>query len=302
MSLEFFDIIAYLEDREVDYWLEGTNCHAGWVNINCPFCDDPSNHCGIHIDRKAVNCWRCGRHKLYEVIMYIDDCSKGQALHTIDYEYQNLEIQTVTTPPKPRVHTSFEYKDIMPTGCLEVLPQIHKDYLIKRGFDPDFIVKAYKVRGCYNIGRYKYRLIIPVIYNGWIVNYIARDVTNRHKTRYKTCPDSEALVPLEDLFYNLDTVEDKAVLVEGVFDVWRIGPGAIASFGIQLSNSQLDQLSDLKKLTILFDSDAKETADSLAEQLVPYINDISVIYLKEGHDPADLDETDVNNLRKDFLS
>ena len=46
--MQNFDIISYLENRGVSYWTEGKNVTDGWVNINCPFSPDPSNHLGIN--------------------------------------------------------------------------------------------------------------------------------------------------------------------------------------------------------------------------------------------------------------
>lgn len=303
MSQDLFDIIAYLEDRDIEYWLEGPNCSEGWVNIQCPFCDDHSNHCGIHLDTKAVHCWRCGKHKFYKLIMEIDGCSKKQAIYLINNEYQTASPNKYPSKSiKQPVFKIDKTKDILPKECTDELPDLHRRYLKSRGFDPDFLVKAYHIKACYNIGKYKFRLIVPIFYQGYIVNFIARDVTGQQRDRYRACPDSQALIPLEHLIYNIDNARDKVILVEGVFDVWRIGPGAVASFGIQLTDSQLRQLTEFDQVTILFDSDAKDQADNLANQLAPYVSKLSVLYLKEGFDPADLSQDEVLQLRKEYLT
>ena len=60
MNFQDFDIINYLENREIDYHKAGEkNVGKGWININCPFCDDPSWHLGINLKSKFFNCYIC---------------------------------------------------------------------------------------------------------------------------------------------------------------------------------------------------------------------------------------------------
>ena len=82
MNIQDFDIIAYLESREVEYHTSGKNVTSGWIEINCPFCfpEDPSWHLGINLDTKLYNCYICGnKGSPINLIMEIDQCSFPKA-------------------------------------------------------------------------------------------------------------------------------------------------------------------------------------------------------------------------------
>ncbi len=58
-----FDIIQFLEDHNIPY-----DNNKEWINIQCPFCTDTEEHLGIHLKQGSINCWKCGTHKLPELI------------------------------------------------------------------------------------------------------------------------------------------------------------------------------------------------------------------------------------------
>ena len=78
MSIRNFDIIAYLENRNIPYKSCGKNVSEGWIGIHCPFpfCSDPSTHLGINLSSKAVNCWICGGHSLYDLLFLLEGGEK----------------------------------------------------------------------------------------------------------------------------------------------------------------------------------------------------------------------------------
>ena len=60
MSFEAFDIVAYLDEKGIEYVTEGKNVSAGWIGLQCPYCSDQSNHLGVCLDGKGFSCFRCG--------------------------------------------------------------------------------------------------------------------------------------------------------------------------------------------------------------------------------------------------
>jgi hypothetical protein len=87
-----FDAQQMLQDYQIPYWTEGKNCNPGFININCPFCNDHSNHGGFNIQNEYYNCWLCGWYPLIKVIQTVIGCNY-QTAHNIKEEYATNQIQ-----------------------------------------------------------------------------------------------------------------------------------------------------------------------------------------------------------------
>jgi len=71
--------LALLDRLEVQYITEGPNCKRGWVNVRCPFCDDPSEHLGMNLETGAFNCWRCGKKVKSAALAKVAGISQAEA-------------------------------------------------------------------------------------------------------------------------------------------------------------------------------------------------------------------------------
>jgi DNA primase len=289
--LQNFDIIRYLEDKRIDYQTEGKNTTLGWVEVNCPFCPDPSRHLGISPD-KLISCWKCSvKGTVLKYIQEVEKCSYNYAQKIVD-KYQDRNIKV----PKER-RTS----DLVKLPSLATpLQSMHRNYLIKRKFDPDYLEKKYDLLGCAEVGDYKFRIIVPVYLHNRLVTFLARSIFEGLKEPYKNAPVEESVIPIKSAVYNLDSVRNNVVIVEGVTDVWRIGEGAVATFGKKYTKNQLVHFSGIKRAFILYDSDAQKEADKLAYDLSAIVKEVEILTLSEG-DPADLSEEDVKKLRSDLF-
>jgi len=303
LLIESFDIIAFFENRGISYFTEDTNCSDGWVNIQCPFCDDHSNHLGIAIDTKKVHCWRCGKHSLFDLIKEIDGIYSSHHVYRVLKEFKGdiNDIIVKSTVKENKLASTFNF----PKEFSKKFPPIAIDYLKSRNFVPvEYYINKYDLYwGGSIVGNFKYRIIFPVKVNGSIVSFVGRDVTDILEPRYKNCPKVLSTIAIENTFFNVDNCfGNKVILVEGPFDVMRIGDGCIGSFGIQLSDSQIKFLSsNYDEVTIVFDSDAIEVAKFVANQIGPFLNKVRVIHLEKGFDPATLPDEDINILRRKFL-
>jgi DNA primase len=105
------------------------------------------------------------------------------------------------------------------------------------------------------------------------------------------------------ILYNLDTVKSSMIIVEGIFDVWRIGDGAVASFGITYTLEQIILITLIKpsRVFIMFDSEpqAQRNAEKLGSALSSLGMKTEVITPSHG-DPCDLTDSEVLSLRKEF--
>jgi DNA primase len=298
--IDLFDPIAYFEDRDIEYHTEGKNVSRGWVNIPCPFCDDPSWHCGINLESNLFHCWICGeRGSVVKLIRQIEGCCSwtqaelilGRFLTGSDIgAYKGIGREEI-------VDSRVSDKGLWPELAQD-LASIHRRYLQNRGFDPDRLIEKYHLRGCLGTGPYKFRIIVPVFLGGQMVSFVARDVTGKQEPKYLACPDNRGIIPLRQTLYNIDTVTNRVVIVEGITDVWRIGDGAVATLGQAFTQEQVRLLvgRGVRGALVLFDSDAEERARQLAAQLSGFLpTDIGL--LDEG-DPCDMDDESLREIRR----
>lgn len=293
-----FDPIQYLQDFGIQYATEGKDCSPGWVNISCPLCPDgdPETHGGFRLTSPGYHCWRCGWHSIENVIMAIETCSYTQACkRLLDYESPGIiGIEKIILPKK----STLEW----PKG-VGAMTKMHFDYLSSRDFNPLQLQEKYHLLGGGPYGDYKYRLIIPIIVDGQTVSFQGRDVTNTQELRYKACKKENEVVDHKNVLYNVDNAGDTAIIVEGVFDAWRLGDGAVATFGTAVRRHQvLEIIRRFKKVFVLFDPEppAQQKARELALELNIHI-EASNIRLRTKGDPAKLPQDKANELKHALL-
>ena len=297
MKNESFDLLRYLEDRGIDYTESGKNVSSGWIGTNCLFCDDPSNHLGINTQSKTYSCFICGaKGNLPKLIQEIEQCGSKKAYQIID-QFQDKTLQYLDQPERK----SGSRVDL-PKGCTKELPGIFQNYFQERGFDAEKLIQKYDLYCCYITSdqKFKYRIIAPVYQENELVTYVGRDVTHSAKNKYQNCPSEKCIKNIKDCLYNIDSVHKKAIVVEGIFDVWRLGDGAVATFGTQFTKQQISLLAGLDEVFILFDSDAVSMSHRLAGELSGIVKHVEVIELEQG-DPAELTEQEAIVLKQELF-
>jgi DNA primase len=301
INLDYFDVEAYLESRGIAYSTTGNNVSSGWVGIQCPFCDDQSNHLGINLNSKALSCFKCPvKGTIVKLIMKIENISFPQAVEVVE-EFTDIRGSIdKRTLHSEAVSQSVRSIDLSEFGIVDLMKAQEK-YLIKRRFDPELIKKKYKVMSGGIVHKYKHRIIIP-FYNkyGKILTFQSRDTTGKAQVAYMSLAPKDSVRNIKSLLYNIDTVEDTAIIVEGIFDCWRIGDGAVPILGIRYKHAQLKRLSNLQRCFILFDQGAEERAEELGNALSAFVPSVEMLFLPEG-DPADLSEDDAKNIRKEIF-
>lgn len=300
IDLDLISIIDFLEDRGVDYSTAGTkNVSAGWIGTSCLFCGDRSNHLGINLENNLISCFKCGKKgSILNLIQEVDRCSyrkaKETALKFVCSDFSHLI-------KKERNHAE---TTMFPAGTSSNFLPIHDAYLMKRRYDRKFLEHKYDIQA---IGPtcddWKFRVLIPVYLNHDIVTYVARDVSGKAEIPYKNCPAEKCVMQVKDVLYGIDNVKEggTGIIVEGLFDAWRIGTGALCSFGTQYTANQLALLANkrLSKVCVMFDQDATSKGRELAHTVSSVVSDVELILLDEG-DPDDLTEDEVWQLRRDL--
>lgn len=293
-----FNAVNFLNDYNISISDSGKNTQRGWINIQCPFCGDDINHGGINLKNNYYNCWRCGWHPLPELISNLIDCSIKEAKRIMLYYSKKSRNIKKEKENKKAQFIKF------PEGSGE-LKKAHRDYLVQRNFDPDKLIKGYSLKGTGHIGNYKFRIIAPIYFNGKMVSYQGRDITNKSPVRYKACSKQKEIIHHKNILYNFDNAVSykKCVLVEGITDVWRLGPGAIGTFGTSVTAPQKLLLKEFEQVYILYDNEeeAIKKAKMLSTELQSLGVDVYVINYDGANDPSELSQDDANYFMGDIM-
>lgn len=282
------DLIELFEENGVQVWRRGKNVSYGWIGIQCVFCDDQSNHLGINLRNYDCRCWKCGKHKFSDVLRETLDISKSEAIQLA----KEIDPSEISEGDDDRVQYDSSMSIKLPPESVRRFPNQHYRYLKERGFPVLKTIREYRLRAVEHIGPYKFRIIIPIIYQGKIVSFTSRDITNQAQAKYKAAPASLYPNP-KHFIYNADSVSEgaqSAVLVEGPTDVWRLGKGSISLMGVKAHGKQLVHLArkQIKTLHVLFDNDATGYRASvhLAKALRSFVREVNIVSLTEAADPG----------------
>lgn len=260
-----------LIDHGIPFSEHGKNIQQGWIGLNCPFCPDPSTHLGYNLNEpmgEVFNCWRCGSHSAIDTIAELIGIDKQRAKQII---HQYSGISEIEEPEILVGKKAFKYPPN--TGDLD---SIHKTYLTKRGFNPLHLTKQWGVMGIGPISimdkkDHRFRILIPVYWNDRIVSWQTRDVTGSGEPKYINCPKDRELIHNKNIVYGMPNLWTRTTIVtEGVTDVWRLGPTAVATLGISYTPKQLITIAkNFDNIAVLFDigSQAQEKANQMIKEL-----------------------------------
>ncbi len=286
--MNFIDI---LQEHSISYRTSGQRCRPGWIQIDCPFCSPGAGkyYMGYNIADAYVNCWYCGFHGLTKTVAELLQTNYKNALtltNTIDRNKRTADIK-------------LKGKLDIPPGLEDVTGNVFKRYLKKRKYNTKQMVRLWKiqqlgVRG----GHLSWRLFIPIHFHGHVVSWTTRSVSNAG-VRYISASPKQELLPHKDLLYGEDYCRHACIVCEGPLDVWRMGPGAVATFGTSLSTAQVRKIAKYPIRAICYDQEptAQRQARKLADSLSMFPGDTYNIQL-DSADPGEASFEEVKNLRK----
>lgn len=296
------DIVELFEENGIRVWTSGKNVSKGWIGLQCPYCIDDTNHLGVRLSDYKVRCWKCGGKRLSSILHTLLNISYREAFKLIKDELE--------PPDSPMEDEDVEVIDRVYEGKLSVklpeeatkhFPKLHLDYLRSRNFKPRKLIRQYHLRAVNLHGQYKFRIIIPVFYDGRIITFTSRDVTDAAEERYKAAP-KKTYPNIDHYIYGLSRIPQggSAILVEGPSDVWRLGAGAISFFGTSQHPKQLAQLVKRRVRTvhILFDNDepGKRASLRLAKEMASYVKEVNLLTLVDYPDPGKMSQEDADLL------
>ena len=271
-------LVELFSEHNVPYATEGKNCQAGWVNVRCPFCGDTSNHLGACVSTGVFNCWRCGSHAPEQALTALLGLSR-EAVRAVMSRYGYYNSRVTSSQNTNEVISSRSVEQIkLPYVSMEWM-QCHQQYLAARGYNvgevrEQWLVDGFGMTSCieYDGGKVldlRYRLFIPVYWEGRLVSWQARTISARERIRYITCPKSAEVRHCKDILYMspVSPPTDWCVVVEGPTDAWRLGSRAVATLGVSWTYAQMRELAvRYSKVGVVFDHG--ETARRQAAALV----------------------------------
>lgn len=290
-----FDVNRFLDSYGIEKYFEGKNVQEGWVNIQCPLCEDHSNHGGFNLTDGYYHCWRCGSSSIPWVVKNLLDIPYTKAIDVCE-QFDSELVITPTIPEKERKEF------FVPGGPIE---ERHRRYLRSRGFTDELVsklIERFDLRGTERFGEYRNRISIPIYFNGNIVSWQTRSIVDA-TPKYITCPSNMSKVPAKDILYNIDSCYNRrAIIMEGVGDVWKFGDGACATFGTAFTPAQVTLVSELvDDAFILFDRD--DAGQGAAEKLGVLLDgvgvDVEIIEI-DADDPGSLTFEEAQEIKEEL--
>lgn len=286
-----------LEELRVPFRVGGTHHHVsrGWLGVDCPRCSPGSNRfrLGLHLTTHAASCWTCGRTRLGDALSEIT----GLPFERLAERFPGLFARgRVAVDPRP-VGRYTPPPGVGPLGAA------HRGYLIRRGFDPERCAELYGFGGIGPDGPYRWRIFVPVTYQKKPVSWTTRAVGSKIEQRYLSAPPEHESRPIKSCLFGADLATGPSVVVvEGLFGAVRIGPGAVATFGLAYTRSQLRQIARYPVRAICFDTEpaAQRVASRLCDELAAFPGATYRVTLS-GPDPDTSPDSEIAELRSRFL-
>lgn len=306
------DYESICKQLDIPYWTSGKNNVEGCLTIHCPCCPDndpdPSRHGNLNPVDGSYSCWRCkGSHP--SVVIARAGHISVQAASSLIRKYttgvvaaKREEVQMANSITLPGSHTPLD---------------IHRNYLEGRGFDVDELqfyhgIKFTGMMEKWEGMNWQFRVIIPVYdRRNSLVSFQGRDVTGK-QDRYLFPPKEKQVRDCKTLLYGAELCgkKDALLVVEGVMDAWKLGAGAVCTFGSSVTQEQVLEMSHWKKVFLAFDNEpaAVQHARDVAKQLSSLGTEAFLVNTDFGldsegnvRDVGDLSVSEAREFMKDVL-
>lgn len=263
-----------------------------WANVDCPYCDEEKGHynLGFNCGGNYYHCWKSVHsYPIQKVLSDVLSVPMSSIPEILD-QYEG------GTKIVERRRSKAKYLEL-PT---DTFTSVERKYLKSRNFDPKYLYKKYNIVGGGIDGPWKFRIIIPVYYQGKLMSWTGRSILSKKKLkelgipRYKNLSIEKSVKNIKELFFNIDNCKsDIVVLTEGAFDVLRFDGNAICSMGTELTEGQINLLANrFRKIFILFDNElpAQKKARKFGLQLSAIGLDVEVVNAFEDFGKNDMGE------------
>lgn len=290
--MQFTDIL----DRFSIPYLSGGHhhCRPGWVQLDCEQCSPSWQHwrLGYNIEGHYCSCWQCGFRPVVKVLMELT----GQSFHSLKELLSDLDRRRRGSDEE-----ILKRRLILPEG-IGPLHECQKKYLRGRGFDPEHLSKFWGVMGIGIAARLAWRILIPIHWRGQIVSWTTRAISDSG-ARYISASPAEERLSAKSLLFAADHARHAILICEGPLDVFKIGPGAVCTFGTSWTKAQVNQMARYPVRTICLDAEpaAQRRARELCRILNAFPGRTENVVLDTGKDPGNASKQEISSLRKILL-
>lgn len=284
-------ITEFLDAHGIEWSRTHKHSRPGWCQIcRCPRCHSTNYHLGITDNADRASCYQCGSHSVSGLLKTISGSSWREV-----YEFLGKRDYVI------RETQEHQGRYTPPTNLLSI-DDVHdaREYVKSRDMDPDYLEYVWGCLATNGLSNYPFRLFIPVIRNKRPVSWTAR-ATRGQQPRYQTARADEKSFDEKKWLLGLDMVRKTALVCEGPLDAARMGPGAVATFGLAVTSDQLLLISQIPERYICFDNspEAQKIADKLCESLSVYPGKTCRMCL-DADDPGSASKSEVRKVR-DFV-
>ena len=286
----------------------------GWMQTACPFCSgNEGYHLGFNLENHYFNCWRCGFHPTNKAISAILHIPIRQASKLVR-EYSGAYL---SSKDKVKAVKLRKKRFKLPSNLKPILKGINSPLIYmkkKRKFtEPQIrlLQQHYKLQGTGAISsldniNLKFRIFAPIIWENEIVSWQTRDTTGRSPLKYIACPKIRETKHHKHVLYNPPERKDIIILVEGIFDVWKLflsGYPATCGFGVELKTEQILLLKQYKKVILFLDPDRagqRKEKDIFKTLLFAGVN-VDEVLNPFGKDAGDMTEKEINHVLRNHF-
>lgn len=282
------DLAEFLEEHNIEIAPE--NHHhttPNFIQVDCPYCSPDSRRfrLGLRRDGRSASCWSCGWKDIKQTLAILAGIRSSQ-----------VELDSVVSKREEKPRGKLQ----LPKGICDLLP-CHRRYLEGRGFDPDELVKLWGIRGIGLAAKLAWRIWIPFRHEGQIVSWTTRSLADSG-TRYISAKPEQEIVSHKKILIGEEYVRHSCIVVEGPFDMFRIGPGACCTAGISYSQEQLSRMGKFPVRMVCFDREleAQKRAREICRHLSVFPGETINVVLK-AKDPGSASKQEIKELRRRFL-
>ncbi len=272
------NIQQLLDDHHIPFKRAGDhrNVREGWIGLDCPQCGHRSEkfHLGINLENLYANCWKCGAVNLISVLSGLADKSYREIQHILGDQILH----------RRKTETSHTGRLRLPGGRCDLMP-VHLRYLERRGLNGPLLARVWGLQGIGIDGwELAWRIFIPIHQKGEVVSWTTRSVGQRGASKYITAKFEDSSVPIKDVLFGVDYARNAIIICEGPFDVFKIGPGAVATLGTSYSNDQMYAISKFPVRAVCFDNEpaAQKRARKLCNKLASVAGRTENVVCKTG--------------------
>jgi hypothetical protein len=281
--------------------------------VCCPFCGDTRFRCNINHRYGTPD--EFGRKQTHLAYCFNGGCPLSErdpaAYKKLEQMLCGSELIDLS---KARLAQGSKPQKIVPMNWpgkvirIDKLPADHEVnvYLQSRGFDHEVIGRFYNVHWCTESHQRICinRMIIPIYHEKKMVGWQARaaydtDWKASHFPKYYTAKNT----PKSSVLYNLANASKYkvGVIVEGVTDVWKLGPQAVCTLGASMTTAQqnlfIRHFKDYGGI-LLYDPDIRVKSERQQAEIETKLNQA----LKSGFCAVQLpDNTDPGSLAREYL-